>query len=68
MTANTQTAICWHGDGQFYFAYDGPVATGYWIRFDGTDYGLHLGTKPQARFSQLDHAMDAAESDIRRTS
>lgn len=58
--------IHWHSDGNNHFAYDGPIYTGYWIRYDGTDYGLHLETRPQARFSQLSHAKAAAETDLRR--
>ena len=58
--------IKWLSDGDNYFAYVDGVNTGYWIKATDGTARLHAGNKPLESFSQLAHAKEAAEADVRR--
>ena len=58
--------IRWFTDGDTHFAYVDGFSTGYWIKATDGAARLHAGNKPLESFSQLAHAKEAAETEIKR--
>ncbi len=58
--------ITWFSDGATHYAYVDKTYTGYWVVDSDGTARLHRDSKPLEVFSQLAHAQDAAETEIKR--